>query len=140
MAGGFTIVWSYSWGSGCDSRIWTGTVLLQILRQNLPKSVQRWIPYMKECVKVVEHWEWAQGLHQLGSNQLYVNRGLGSYPPGRLFCPPEVTVAPQLIQEVSAKASQLAGLAYNPDQMVLLPPSLVLQIQRESPYRELSHF
>jgi len=67
-------------------------VLLQILRQNLPKSVQRWIPYMKECVRVVDHWEWAQGLHQVDRNQLYVNRGLGSYPPGRLFCPPEVTV------------------------------------------------
>jgi predicted MPP superfamily phosphohydrolase len=67
-------------------------VLIKILRQNLPRSVRRYIPYMKECVKVVEHWEWSQGLHQLGSNQLYVNRGLGTYPPGRLFCPPEVTV------------------------------------------------
>ena len=67
-------------------------VLIKILRQNLPRSVRQYIPYMKECVKVVEHWEWSQGLHQLGSNQLYVNRGLGTYPPGRLFCPPEVTV------------------------------------------------
>ncbi|NEO65612.1 MAG: metallophosphoesterase, partial [Moorea sp. SIO4G2] len=25
-------------------------------------------------------------------NQLYTNRGLGTYWPGRLFCPPEVTV------------------------------------------------
>lgn len=67
-------------------------VLLQKLQPNLPKSVQRWIPYMKACVRVVKHWEWAQGLHQVGKNQLYINRGLGTYRPGRLFCPPEVTV------------------------------------------------
>lgn len=67
-------------------------ILIKILRQNVPKSVRRYIPYLKECVRVVEHWEWSQGLHQLGSNQLYTNRGLGSYPPGRLFCPPEVTI------------------------------------------------
>lgn len=41
---------------------------------------------------VVSHWDWSEGLHQIGMNQLYVNRGLGTYPPGRLFCPPEVTV------------------------------------------------
>ena len=67
-------------------------ILIKILRQNVPKSVRRYIPYLKEGVRVVEHWEWSQGLHQLGSNQLYTNRGLGSYPPGRLFCPPEVTI------------------------------------------------
>lgn len=67
-------------------------ILVQMLRRNLPKSVRRWIPYMRECTRVVEHWEWAQGLHQVGYNQLYVNRGLGTYPPGRLFCPPEVTI------------------------------------------------
>ncbi|MCA1993470.1 MAG: metallophosphoesterase [Coleofasciculus sp. S288] len=66
--------------------------LFQRLRQNLPKSVHRRIPYMKECTRVVNHWEWAQGLHRVGNNLLYVNRGLGTYPPGRLFCPPEVTV------------------------------------------------
>lgn len=67
-------------------------ILIKTLRQNLPSSVRRYIPYLKECVRVVEHWEWSQGLHQLGSNQLYTNRGLGTYPPGRLFCPPEVTL------------------------------------------------
>jgi hypothetical protein len=66
--------------------------LFQKLQPNLPKSVQRWIPYMKACVRVVKHWEWAQGLHHVGKNQLYINRGLGTYLPGRLFCPPEVTV------------------------------------------------
>ena len=39
----------------------------------------------------IQHWEWAQGLHQIGNNQLYVNQGLGTYFPGRLFCPPELT-------------------------------------------------
>lgn len=67
-------------------------VLLQKLRQNLPKSMLPWIPYMKACTRVLKNWQWAQGLHQVGGNKLYVNRGLGTYSPGRLFCPPEVTV------------------------------------------------
>ena len=65
----------------------------QQIRRNVPKSLHRWIPYMREGrFRVVRHWEWAQGLHAVGTNQLYVNRGLGTFPPGRLFCPPEVTV------------------------------------------------
>jgi len=65
----------------------------QTVRRYIPKKLRPWIPYMREdCYKVMRHWEWAQGLHQVGSNYLYVNRGLGTYPPGRLFCPPEVTV------------------------------------------------
>lgn len=66
--------------------------LLQMLQPHIPKWLQSWIPFMKPCTQTVKHWEWAQGLHQLGKNQLYVNRGLGTYAPGRLFCPPEVTV------------------------------------------------
>lgn len=51
------------------------------------------LPYLKRnCFKIVRHWEWVSGLHRVGQNQLYVNRGLGSYAPGRLGCPPEVTV------------------------------------------------
>ncbi|NJR64666.1 MAG: metallophosphoesterase [Leptolyngbyaceae cyanobacterium CRU_2_3] len=65
----------------------------QTIRRRIPKQLRPWLPYMREdCYKVVRHWEWAQGLHQIGSNTLYVNRGLGTYLPGRLFCPPEVTV------------------------------------------------
>lgn len=65
----------------------------QAFRQHVPRPLRPWIPYMREdCYKVVKHWEWAQGLHQIGANRLYVNRGLGTYLPGRLFCPPEVTV------------------------------------------------
>ncbi|MGV2831440.1 metallophosphoesterase [Myxosarcina sp. GI1(2024)] len=33
-----------------------------------------------------------KGWHQIRRNQLYVNRGLGTYAPGRIFCPPELTV------------------------------------------------
>jgi uncharacterized protein len=58
----------------------------------LPSSVRKRIPYMSICDRVVSHWEWASGLHQVGNNLLYVNRGLGTHAPGRLFCPPEVTV------------------------------------------------
>lgn len=66
--------------------------LLKKLQPYIPKAVQSRIPFIKACTTVVKHWEWAQGLHQVGSNQLYINRGLGTYSPGRLFCPPEVTV------------------------------------------------
>lgn len=67
-------------------------ILMQMLEPHTPKPMKRWIPFMKACSRVVKHWEWAQGLHQIGKNQLYTNRGLGSYAPGRLLCPPEVTV------------------------------------------------
>lgn len=65
----------------------------QRVRRYVPRSLRRWLPYMREdCYKVVRHWEWAQGLHTVQGNKLYVNRGLGTYPPGRCFCPPELTV------------------------------------------------
>jgi hypothetical protein len=67
-------------------------LVLKKLQPYLPKRLYRRIPYMDDCVRVVKHWEWAEGLHQVGRNQLYVNRGLGTYPPGRLFCWPEVTL------------------------------------------------
>ncbi len=67
--------------------------LYKSFRRKLSKSARRRMPFMqKDCAKVVRHWEWAQGFHQVGTNQLYVNRGLGTYFPGRLFCPPEVTI------------------------------------------------
>lgn len=63
------------------------------LRKNVPRFIQQGIPFLRaNCYRVVRHWEWARGLHSVGQNLLYVNRGLGTYPPGRLFCPPEVTV------------------------------------------------
>jgi uncharacterized protein len=66
---------------------------LKRIRKNSSPLIQRWMrPLTKNCDKVVQHWEWAQGLHHIGDNLLYVNRGLGTHLPGRLFCPPEVTV------------------------------------------------
>lgn len=65
----------------------------QTIRRAIPRSLRRWLPYMTDkCDRVLHHWEWSQGLHRIGSNQLYVNRGLGTYLPGRLFCPPELTL------------------------------------------------
>ena len=62
------------------------------MRGYIAKPFRCFIPYMKECSRIVKHWQWSQGWHQVGDNQLYVNRGLGSYFPGRLFCPSELTV------------------------------------------------
>lgn len=62
------------------------------IRKYIPPLIRPFIPYMKASSKVVKHWEWSQGYHRIGKNQLYVNRGLGSYFPGRLFCPPELTI------------------------------------------------
>jgi uncharacterized protein len=67
-------------------------IAIQQLRQQIPKSFHPMIPFLKECSRVVKNWQWAQGWHQVGRNQLYVNRGLGTYFPGRFFCPPELTV------------------------------------------------
>ena len=59
----------------------------------IPKPLRPFLPFVrKDCRQLYHHWEWAQGFHQIGNNSLYVNRGLGTYLPGRLFCPPEVTV------------------------------------------------
>ncbi|OCQ89755.1 metallophosphatase [Nostoc sp. MBR 210] len=60
--------------------------------QLIPHKIRRCFPLLRRDNFVLRHWEWAQGLHRVGRNLLYVNRGLGTYSPGRLFCPPEVTV------------------------------------------------
>jgi uncharacterized protein len=66
---------------------------LEYGRTHIPRPIRRYIPYLRgDCLRVVRHWEWSEGLHWVGSNRLYVNRGLGTYLPGRLFCPPEVTI------------------------------------------------
>jgi len=78
---------------------WLGTI-----RRHTPKFIQNWVPFLRTgCYRVVRHWEWAQGLHQVGQNYLYVNRGLGTYPPGRLFCRPEVTIIQLLRQQVRSR-------------------------------------
>ena len=59
----------------------------------IPAEWRKGIPYLSdECMNVIRNWDWAMGLHWVGENRLYVNRGLGTYLPGRLFCPPELTV------------------------------------------------
>jgi predicted MPP superfamily phosphohydrolase len=58
----------------------------------IPQPIRKFIPFVSGGNQILTHWEWASGLHSVGSNLLYVNRGLGTYEPGRLFCPPEVTV------------------------------------------------
>lgn len=68
------------------------SIWIDSISRRIPKSVKRRISYFSMGERVVNHWEWASGLHQVGSNLLYVNRGLGTYLPGRLFCPPEVTI------------------------------------------------
>lgn len=62
------------------------------LYSRLPTRTRNRLPFLRACYRVMKHWEWAKGLYQVGDNRLYVNRGLGTYLPGRLFCPPEVTV------------------------------------------------
>jgi uncharacterized protein len=63
------------------------------LRRLIPAEWRKDIPYLsEECFKIVSHWEWSMGLHSVGNNRLYVNRGLGTYLPGRFLCPPEISV------------------------------------------------
>jgi uncharacterized protein len=66
--------------------------LLKALHRRIHWRYHRFIPYVNKSRHVVRNWDWASGLHPVGNNWLYVNRGLGTYFPGRLFCPPEVTV------------------------------------------------
>jgi uncharacterized protein len=72
-----------------------GPVIAKVkeLRAKVPKKLKRWVPFLwRECYEVVQNWEWSQGLHRVGNNLMYINRGLGTYMPGRFFCPPELTL------------------------------------------------
>jgi len=78
------------------------------IRRKIPPFLRPWIPYMRgNCYKIVDHWEWAAGYYQLKGNQLYVNRGLGTYAPGRLFCTPEVTLITLKTKENQQTTSNL---------------------------------
>ncbi|MEL6779211.1 MAG: metallophosphoesterase, partial [Cyanobacteria bacterium J06597_16] len=71
----------------------SGPLVWRRLRQRVPRPIRNSIPFLSDkCFHTVRHWEWGQGLHQINGNWLYVNRGLGTYYPGRFFCPPELTV------------------------------------------------
>lgn len=66
--------------------------LLPKIRRRTPRFLRNHLPYIRDCAKVTKNWQWSEGWHQVEKNQLYINRGLGSYFPGRINCPPEVTV------------------------------------------------
>ena len=71
----------------------SGPLVWKRIRQRVPSRIRNSIPFLSDrCFHVVRHWEWGQGLHRINNNWLYVNRGLGTYFPGRFFCPPELTV------------------------------------------------
>jgi uncharacterized protein len=66
---------------------------MRTIRKRSSKPIRRqWSRLTKNCDKIVQYWEWSEGLHAVGDNTLYVNRGLGTHWPGRLFCPPEVSL------------------------------------------------
>ncbi|MDG2991837.1 metallophosphoesterase [Candidatus Synechococcus calcipolaris G9] len=66
---------------------------LKPLRRKIPKNLRpHWRKMTKGSETTVQYWQWAQGLHQIDQNWLYVNRGLGTYWPGRINCPPELTI------------------------------------------------
>ena len=63
------------------------------MRRWVPKIIRNRIPFLSDrCFHVIRNWEWCRGLHRVGDNWLYVNRGLGTYFPGRFMCRPELTV------------------------------------------------
>jgi hypothetical protein len=66
--------------------------LFHEFRQTLPPSWVQSLSWIRKPFRIVRHWQWDRGLHRIGTNQLYVNRGLGTYFPGRLFCSPEITL------------------------------------------------
>lgn len=69
-----------------------GPLVWRRFRRWVPRRIRNRIPGLSDrCFRVVKHWEWGRGLHNVNGNWLYVNRGLGTYPPGRFFCPPELT-------------------------------------------------
>lgn len=70
----------------------------KMMRFIIPRSFFRLVPF-KKFYSVVKKWEWCEGFHKISRidkenefNYLYVNKGLASHPPARLFCPPEITI------------------------------------------------
>eukprot|EP01119_Soliformovum_irregulare_P007282 TRINITY_DN19685_c0_g1_i1.p1 TRINITY_DN19685_c0_g1~~TRINITY_DN19685_c0_g1_i1.p1 ORF type:complete len:298 (-),score=62.78 TRINITY_DN19685_c0_g1_i1:37-930(-) len=76
-----------------------GTPLTKYLRDFIPRSNRpRSEPRVdRHGSTVVRNWEWISGLYQVptnnssGSTHLYVNRGMGTHPPMRWNCNPELT-------------------------------------------------
>ena len=67
-------------------------MLFQKIHKRIPRKLQRYFPLAKYSLSIVKNWKWGLGLHSIGKNKLYVNRGLGTYSPGRFFCSPELTI------------------------------------------------
>ncbi len=65
----------------------------------IPPQFRRYIPGLRSLTRISQNWDWERGYHEIPRftdepckpNRLYTNRGLGTYPPGRLFCTPEIT-------------------------------------------------
>ena len=47
--------------------------------KRIPKKIRRKLPFLRKTHSILRHWQWSEGLHIVGNNQLYVNRGLGTY-------------------------------------------------------------
>lgn len=82
--------------------------ILHPIRRRLPRPLANFIPLLRKCPSVVKHWEWAQGWFAVGPNRLYVNRGLGTYLPARVFCPPEVAIMTLVPSAMSRPAPRAA--------------------------------
>ncbi len=75
----------------------------------IPYRLRRHLPGIGRLNRISQNWDWERGYHEISTavdkavnkddrdrqesrpNRLYTNRGLGTYPPGRFFCTPEVT-------------------------------------------------
>jgi len=73
-----------------------GQVVLRRTGPVIPWLQQHAPSWMVPHARSVRNWQWAQGLHEVGHDKckrlLYVSRGLGTHPPLRWQCPPEVTL------------------------------------------------
>lgn len=67
-------------------------MLFQKIYRIIPQKLLKYFPLVKYSSSIVKNWKWNLGLHTIGKNKLYVNRGLGTYSPGRFFCSPELTI------------------------------------------------
>lgn len=65
------------------------------LKNRLRGKLDRYMPEFAEVLpdgSVIQSGSWA-GLYKKGTNQLYVNRGMGRFKRLSIGCPPEVTIA-----------------------------------------------
>ena len=59
---------------------------------DLPKTIQAQLSQkLSRRIRMTKNYSFIRGLYPVNQGFLYVNRGLGSHRPGRLFCRPEIT-------------------------------------------------